>query len=141
LYDAVELVASRKLAGIAGRKALIVITDGVDSGSQTTIAKAVESAQQADAVVFAIHYVPESRGGGDGKRPLEKLSEPTGGRVFSVSAKMPLERVFAEIADEMRHQYSLGFTPHVRDASFHKLEVRVTRPGMKPTARSGYFAR
>jgi Ca-activated chloride channel family protein len=141
LYEAVELVASRKLERIAGRKTLIVITDGMDSGSQVTMAQAVTAAQQADAVLFAIHYVPESYGAGDGRRPLEKLAEPTGGRVFSVSVKMPLERVFAEIADEMRHQYSLGFTPEKRDGAYHKLEVRVKRPGMKPAARSGYFAR
>jgi VWFA-related protein len=85
--------------------------------------------------------VPESHGGTEGKRPLERLAEPTGGRVFSVSHKMPLERVFAEIADEMRHQYSLGFTPESHDAAFHKLEVKVKRPGMKPAARNGYYAR
>jgi len=141
LYDAVDLVSTRKLAGITGRKTLIVITDGLDNGSQVKVEKAVQAAQEADAVVFAIHYVPGGYPGGEGRRPLEKLSEPTGGRVFSVSPKMPLERVFAEIADEMRHQYSLGFTPGTRDGEFHKLEVRVKKAGMKPTARSGYFAR
>jgi Ca-activated chloride channel family protein len=141
LYDAVDLVASRKLARLVGRKTLILITDGLDNGSQVDVEKAMQSAQQADAVVFAIHYVPESSGGRDGQRPLERLAGPTGGRVFSVSQKMPLERVFAEIADEMRHQYSLGFTPESHDGRFHKLEVRVKRPGMKPAFRNGYYAR
>ena len=76
-------------------KTLILITDGVDNGSKRGVEEAMQAAQQADAVVFAINYVPESHGGTDGKRPLEKLAEPTGGRVFSLSGKMPLERVFA----------------------------------------------
>jgi VWFA-related protein len=141
LYDAVDLVASRKLARLSGRKTLILITDGLDNGSQRGVEEAMQAAQRADAVVFAIHYVPESHGGTDGKRPLEKLADPTGGRVFSVSSKMPLERVFAEIADEMRHQYSLGFTPESHDGQFHKLEVKVKRAGMKPATRNGYYAR
>jgi len=141
LYDAVDLVASRKLARLRGRKTLVLITDGVDNGSKVSIDHAVKSAQQADAVLFAIHYVPRTYGGSEGKRPLDKLSEPTGGRTFSVSAKMPLERAFAEIADEMRHQYSLGFTPEKRDGEFHKLEVKVKRAGMKLTTRNGYYAR
>jgi len=140
LYDAIDLVASRKLAHVAGRKALILITDGLDNGSKVPIADAVKAAQSSDTVVFAIHYVPESAANSDGRRPLSRLSEPTGGRAFSVSEKMPLERVFAEIADEMRHQYSLGFTPAARDGGFHKLEVIVKRPGFKPQSRNGYYA-
>lgn len=141
LYDAVDLVASRKLARLSGRKTLVLITDGMDNGSKVSVDQATKSAQQADAVVFAIHYAPRSYGASNGKRPLEKLSEPTGGRTFSVSEKMPLERAFAEIADEMRHQYSLGFTPEKRDGEFHKLEVKVKRPGTKAASRSGYYAR
>jgi len=142
LYDAVDLVASRKLARLSARKTLVLITDGIDNGSRTTAAKATQSAQRADTVIFAIHYVPESYGGmGDGKHSLGKLADPTGGRVFTVSAKLPLEKVFAEIADEMRHQYSLGFTPASRDGAFHRLEVKMKQPGMKPGARNGYYAR
>lgn len=141
LYDAVDLVASRKLARLTARKTLVLITDGVDNGSKVSVDQATKSAQRADAVLFAIHYVPRSYGGSDGKRALEKLSEPTGGRTFSVSTKMPLESAFAEIADEMRHQYSLGFTPEKRDGEFHKLEVRVKRAGTKVASRNGYYSR
>jgi VWFA-related protein len=142
LYDAVDLVAKRKLRGVTGRKTMVLITDGLDNGSVTRLEKAMQSAQEADAVVFAIHYVPESRDSADGMKALERIAEPTGGRAFHVSKRMPLERVFAEIADEMRHQYSLGFTPasHEKDGSFHKLEVKVLRPGLKAAARNGYYA-
>jgi Ca-activated chloride channel family protein len=140
LYDAMDLIATRKLAPVPGRKALVLITDGLDNGSKASIEQAVKAAQSSDTIVFAIHYVPESAGYTDGRRPLARLAEPTGGRVFQVSEKMPLERVFTEIADEMRHQYSLGFTPASRDGAFHKLEVVVKRPGFKPQARNGYYA-
>ena len=141
LYDAVDLISNRKLSKVAGRKTLVLITDGIDNGSAVKPAEAVQAAQRADVVIFAIHYVPESRDPGEGHHPLARLAEPTGGHVFEVSGKMPLESVFSEIAEEMRHQYSLGFTSAARDGLFHKLEVRVKRPGMKPAARTGYYAR
>ncbi len=141
LYDAVDLVSTRKLAEPAGRKTLVLITDGVDNGSTAKLGDAVKAAQQADAVVFAIRYVPESRGYVDGRGELEKLAKATGGRMFEVDKKMPLERAFREIAGEMRHQYSLGFAPEKRDGEYHKLEVKVKKAGMKVTAREGYWAR
>ncbi|MBS1855431.1 MAG: VWA domain-containing protein [Acidobacteria bacterium] len=141
LYDAVTLVSTRKLAEQAGRKTLVLITDGVDNGSTAKPGEAVKAAQQADAVVFAIHYTPQSRGFAMGHGELERLARATGGRVFEVGEKMPLERAFGEIAEEMRHQYSLGFAPAKRDGEYHKLEVRVKPPGMKAAAREGYWAR
>lgn len=140
LYDAVELVASRKLAPLPGRKTLVLITDGVDQGSTATSKQAEDAAQHADTVVFAIHYVPQSASYPAGSGPLERLAKATGGRMFDVGNKMPLERAFAEIAGEMRHQYSLGFTPGERDGKYHKLEVKVRRSGMKVSAREGYWS-
>ncbi len=144
LYDAVNLVASKKLMRLPGRKVMILITDGEDNGSLEGIGKAVQSAQQADAVVYGIHY-KENRLTGfarDGMGALTRLSEPTGGRAFHVSEKMPLTKIFAEIADEMRNQYGLGYTPPPGspDGTFHKLEVKTTKPGLKAQARSGYFS-
>jgi Ca-activated chloride channel family protein len=142
LYDAVDLVASRKLHRLPGRKAMVMITDGQDNGSITKLDKAVQSAQQAEAVVFGIHYVPATTASSEGMGPLQRIAAPTGGQAFHVSPKLPLGEVFAEIADEMRHQYSLGFPPPATDnpGAFHKLEVKVLRPGMKVQARSGYYS-
>jgi VWFA-related protein len=144
LYDAVNLVALQKLKRLPGRKVMILITDGEDNGSLEGTAKAVQSAQAADTVIYGIHYKQEllRHMVRNGLGALEKLSEPTGGRAFHVGGKVTLTRIFADIADEMRNQYGLGYTPPEgsRDGTFHKLEVRTTRPGMKAQARNGYFS-
>jgi len=145
LYDALTLVASQKLQKLPGRKTIILITDGLDNGSIANIAKAVQAAHQADAVVYAIHFEDDLRfrhNRGHGMPSLEKLSTPTGGRAFHVDRKTPLADIFSRIGEEMRNQYALGFTPlpDSPPGQFHKLEVTTTRPGLKPQARSGYYA-
>ena len=144
LYDAVSLVASQKLQRLPGRKTIILITDGQDNGSIANIAKAVKAAHEADAVVYGIHYVDDEFGSSrrDGMSALQKLSEPTGGRAFHVSPKLPLGTVFTEIGEEMRNQYGLGFTPPAdgKDGEFHKLAVSTTKAGLKVQARTGYYS-
>jgi Ca-activated chloride channel family protein len=144
LYDAVNLVAEQKLQTLPGRKTIVLITDGEDNGSIANIARAVKAAHEADTVVYGIHYVDEERGSSrrNGLSALEKLSEPTGGRAFQVSRKLPLGTVFAEIGEAMRNQYGLGFPPPAdgKDGEFHKLEVRSTRPGLKAQSRTGYYS-
>ena len=142
LYDAVALVAGQKLKRLPGRKTMILITDGVDNGSIANIAKAVQAAQEADAVVYGIHYVDEehSYSRRDGFGALEKLTMPTGGRSFDVSSKIPLSKVFTDIGEEMRNQYGLGYRPPgLKDGAHHKLEVKLTKSGLKVQARSGYY--
>jgi VWFA-related protein len=145
LYDAVVLVASQKLQRLAGRKTIILITDGLDNGSIANIARAVQAAQEADAVVYGIHYEdnePPFYSGRNGMSALGKLSEPTGGRTFHVSANLPLGEIFNQIGEEMRNQYGLGFTPPAdgKDGEFHKLEVKSTKAGLKAQARTGYYS-
>jgi VWFA-related protein len=144
LYDAVNLVASQKLTHLPGRKVMILITDGEDNGSLEGTGKAVQSAQASDTVIYGIHYKEESfrNSSRDGLSALTRLSEPTGGRAFHVSGKMPLTRIFEEIAEEMRNQYGLGYTPPggTPGGTFHKLEVKSTKPGLKAQARIGYFS-
>jgi VWFA-related protein len=142
LYDAVGLVAEQKLKRLPGRKTMILITDGEDNGSIANIAKAVKSAQEADAVVYGIHYVDEERGASrrDGLSALERLATPTGGRSFHVSKKLPLDEVFTEIAEEMRNQYGIGYRPPgAKESGYHKVEVKSTKAGLKVQARSGYY--
>lgn len=73
---------------------------------------------------------------------LRKLSLATGGRVFDVDAKEPLEEIFTMIRDETHHQYELGFAAPPAEAGnqYHRLEVRCSRPGTKVRARTGYYA-
>jgi VWFA-related protein len=141
LYDAVNMVALQKLMRLPGRKAMILISDGEDIGSFAGISTAVQAAQQADAVVYGIHYKDAGSPDRRGLEALTQLSEPTGGRAFHVNAKMPLSKIFAGIAEEMRNQYGLGYRPaKSAPGTFHKLEVRAKKSGLKTQVRSGYFS-
>ncbi|HTS25170.1 MAG TPA: VWA domain-containing protein, partial [Bryobacteraceae bacterium] len=99
LYDAVYLAASEKLRTEVGRKVIVVITDGVDQGSRLSIAQAIEAAQKADAVIYSIDYSDPSAyggygmifGGGGGEAYLRRMSDETGGHVFKVDRKHPLD--------------------------------------------------
>jgi VWFA-related protein len=139
LYDAVSSTALNKLKSVSGRKAMVVISDGIDIGSRTTLEAAVRQAQTANAIVYSICY-PNPHESGCGY--LKSLSDPTGGRMFDLASKMPLDEIFRIIEAELRSQYSLGFVPlhAARDGSFHKLQIRVLRNGMRVLARKGYYA-
>ena len=138
LYDAVNLVALHKLRPQAGRKTMVVISDGVDHGSRVDLEAAGRAAQQADAVVYAIHY-EDKEGGGRGV--LRQLSRSTGGRAFQVTETAPLEQIFDTIREEMRSQYAIGYRPpDAADGSFHRLEVKALRPGLTVQSRTGYYA-
>src|SRR3954452_1386225 len=111
LYDAVYLASDEKLKTEVGRKALILITDGEDQGSTYNIKTAIEHAQKADAIIYSIYYVDHafySRGmmsfGGGGEGQLRKMSEETGGHVFSGSSKHPWKEVFDQIQEDLRNQ-------------------------------------
>src|SRR5207237_1304903 len=89
LYDAVYLAANDRLRSDVGRKAIVMITDGVDTGSKISRDKAIEAAQKADAIIYSIYYVDRSQygfgnfgGGGEGE--LRRMSSETGGQVFHV---------------------------------------------------------
>jgi len=149
LYDAVYLAANEKLRGEVGRKALVLITDGVDQGSRMRLEQAVEAAQRADAMIYSIYYVdPQAywgRGYGFGapsNAALRRMSEETGGRLFEVSKRKPLPAIFEELQQEMRSQYALGYTPDppARDGSFRRLEVRTRQKDLRVQARKGYYA-
>jgi VWFA-related protein len=147
LYDAIYLASNEKLKGEVGRKVIVVITDGVDQGSRMTRNQAIEAAQKSDCVIYSIDYSdPRAYGpfmmGGNGEGELKKMSDETGGRVYKVDRKHTLEQVFQELQDEMRSQYSIGYTPtnDVKDGSYRHLEVRLANKDMKAQARKGYYA-
>ena len=152
LYDAVTLVATKKLKPLTGRKTIVLITDGDDNGSIATAKKAVQAAQEADAVIYGIRYQDRGFGmrfgtGGPqtpfdgGLGNLVHLAEPTGGRAFDAMRDTSLEGAFNAIGEEMRNQYGLGFTPAepAGKDEFHKVEIRLRQPGLKAQARAGYY--
>lgn len=139
LYDSVATTAVSKLRGVPGRKAMVIISDGIDIGSRMSLEAAVREAQTSDAVVYSICYPNEHE---PGCGYLKSLSDPTGGRMFDLASKTPLSEIFRTIEEELRSQYSLGFVPAdtVRDGAFHKLQVRVRANGMRVRSRKGYYA-
>ncbi|MBS1814336.1 MAG: VWA domain-containing protein [Acidobacteria bacterium] len=150
LYDAVYLGAHDKLRQEAGRKVLVVLTDGEDQGSQVKLEGAIEAAQKSNAIVYVI-LVSDQGGfsfgsgvqlGGFGPGAMEKLAKETGGRVINVG-KNPrkLQDAFQQISDELRTQYLLSYTPKntAMDGTFRKLDVDCGK-GTKVQARKGYYA-
>jgi VWFA-related protein len=166
LYDAVFLASDEVVKKQQGRKALIILSDGVDHGSKETLENAIMTAQRSDTVVYSILFTDEQqkqspfsfggpgfgrRGGGrrfpqqeerpDGKKILERISKETGGRLFEVSKKQAIDEIFRTIAEELRNQYSLGYTP-ASDVGFgyHKIHVATKEKDMIVQSRDGYYA-
>jgi VWFA-related protein len=148
LWDAVYLAANERLKAEAGRKVMVVITDGVDTGSRISRDKAIQEAQKADTVVYSIYYVdPGAYGGGfgfggSGEGELKRMSDETGGRVLKVDRRNTLDDIFKEIQDEMRSQYAIAYTPTnpKKDGSYRKLEFKTSNKDYKVQARKGYYA-
>jgi hypothetical protein len=202
LYDSVFLAADELMQKQKGRKAVVILTDGVDHGSKISIDRAIESAQRADTMVYTIYFTGNEGGGGfqrhggmgggwpgggrhgggwpgggggwpggggggwpgggggwpgggnggggypqprenvDGKKVLERISRETGGRMFEVGKKESITQIYADIQDELRNQYNLGFTSDVKDASadYRHLKVSTREKDMTVQARQGYYS-
>ena len=175
-----------------GRKALVILSDGVDSGSKTSLESAIEAAQRADTMVYSILFKDTQferggyehprrggvggswpgggggwpgggggggwpggggggRGGGqrlpeearpDGKKILERISKETGGRMFEVSKKETVAQIYSTIAEELRTQYNLGYTPDQKDADegYHKVKLTAKGKDFSVQTRDGYYA-
>lgn len=147
LYEAVYLAANDRLKNEVGRKAMVVITDGVDVGSRVKIEKAIEEAQRTDSIVYAVmyedpRYTSGFYGGFSGEGPMKKMAEETGGRMFRVDRRNTLEQIYDEIQQELRSQYAIGYTPTntARDGGFRKTEIHVRNKDLKVQTRRGYYA-
>ena len=174
LYDATYLASDEVMRKQKGRKALVVLTDGMDRGSKETLEHAIETAQRADTIVYSIYFAdeedysgfgrpgggyggaypggggPYGRRGGypqpfpeqrvDGKKILTQISTETGGRMFQVSSKQSVDDIYRKIEEELRSQYSLGYTPDANAAlGYHKLHLTVKQKDDVVQARQGYY--
>ena len=145
LYDAVYLASNDILAHEAGRKAIILITDGEDEGSKLSEKEAIEAAQRSDAIIYGILYVDRQfyggfgGGGYSGESVLKHMAEETGGRVFTVDRKNSLDNIFEHIQQEMRTQYAIGYTPtnSKKDGSFRKNRSARRRQGPEGPGAKG----
>jgi len=169
LYDSIYLASNELMKKQQGRKALIILTDGVDHGSKESLNTAIASAQRADTAVYSILFADEDAygpgrggygghggyGGGrggpsrypqqdhpDGKKVLERISKETGGQLFEVKKKLPIEQIYAQIEEELRNQYSLAYTPDRPgdDSTYHLIHVTVNQKDLIVQAREGYYS-
>ncbi|HYA17753.1 MAG TPA: VWA domain-containing protein [Bryobacteraceae bacterium] len=139
LYDAVVQASEDVMAKQTGRKALVIMTDGVDYGSEGTLLDSIEAAHRASTLVYSIYFSDE---GGDGKSVLSSMAKETGGAFYEVSKKQTLDRIFDMIQEDLRSQYSLGFVSDrpTEVSQFRKLQLTVKRPGLVVQARDRYWA-
>ena len=148
LYDAVFYSITEKLAGIhQRRKVLVVFSDGEENSSEHDLLDAIEAAQNADVLIYAIRYTELKHGKMDardryGVRALDHLTTQTGGKTFDFHATN-LKQDFAEIAGDLRSLYDLAYqsTNPTRDGTYRKVVIQATRPGLSVRARTGYYAR
>ena len=142
LYDAVFLAADEVIKKQQGRKALIVLSDGVDTVSGTSLSRAIEGAQRADTLIYSLCYADrdsDRRDQARGAGVLSTLAEQTGGRYFKVSGEQSLDEVYSLIQDELRNQYNLGYVPVSDGPAYRKIRVSVNRKGLTVQSRDGYY--
>jgi VWFA-related protein len=169
LYDAILLASNEEMKKLQGRKAMILLTDGDDHGSRSSLSECIESAQRADTIVYSIYFADQEQsnngpsfggpgmgrhgGGGGGRRPqqvsrgdgkkiLQRISKETGGSFFEVTKKLSIDKIYQQIEEELRSQYNLGYTPDKSDAGsgFRKIKVTAKGKGLVVEARDGYYA-
>jgi VWFA-related protein len=146
LYDAVVRASNEVMKKRSGRKALIVLSDGVDNGSYTALQDAVDAAQRADTLVYSILYSDPGAdgifGGGGGDRVLRRMSDETGGGFFEVSKKQTVDRIFDIIQEELRNQYNLGYVSDkpVDISGFRAIQLTAVQKGLAVQARRQYWA-
>jgi VWFA-related protein len=201
LYDAIFLASDELMKKQTGRKALVVLSDGVDRGSKESLASAIEAAQRADTIVYSVYFADKGRGEGnspfehrrgmggqypdeypgqypggypggypgrypgggypgggypggyppsgggsqqthiDGKKMLEQISRETGGRLFEISKKETVDNVYKEIAEELRTQYMMGYTPEKSDVEgYHTITLTTKKKDLTVQTRAGYYA-
>ena len=138
LYDGIFLASDEMLSKQVGRKAVVVLTDGVDQGSHEKLKDSIEAAQKADTICYVL-LISDPRYGSD-PHDMSQLAEQTGGRMITVNNPNKLGDAFKQISNELRSQYSIGYSPSDprHDGSFRKIEIKAK--DLKIQARKGYYA-
>jgi len=146
LYDAIYYACRDKLAldqpKDKFRRAIVILSDGDDNQSRVTRDQALEMAQKADVVIYAIS-TNISRIDNDGDKVLRYLATETGGQAFFPFKVQDLSQSFENIANELRHQYNIFYRPEplVTDGLYHPVVLKVkTRKDLVVRARKGYYA-
>jgi VWFA-related protein len=147
LYDAIHWASDELMRKRTGRKAFILLSDGRDFGSRTSLTDAIEYAQRADTMIYSIlfaHGGKRGRGKANlvrGRKTMVRLAHETGGEFFEVSAGNPIDTIYARIEEDLRNQYSIGYTPSRPDldGKYRKLKLTTMQKGLVVRTRDGYY--
>jgi VWFA-related protein len=140
LFDAVVDSSQEIMKKQQGRKALIVMSDGGENGSEATLSDAIEAAQRAETLIYTILFSDGSYGNDRGL--MQRLAKETGGGYFEVSKKLTIDQVFALIQEDLRSQYSIGYVSDrpATISEFRKIQLTIKRPGLVVQSRDRYWA-
>jgi len=148
LYDAIVQASNTVLKSHGNRKAMIVLSDGGENGSNATLMDAIEAAQRADTLIYSIFFTDSSFprlpfGGLDGKGVLMRLSKETGASFYEVSKKQGIEQIYQAIQEELRSQYSLGFISDQPNeiSEFRSLKLSTRQKDLVVQSRERYWAK
>jgi Ca-activated chloride channel family protein len=145
LYDAIYRASKEKFLKDRPdhpvRKAIVIVSDGEDNQSEYSRAQAIEMAQRAEVIIYAIS-TDDSGLVMRGDRVLEQITEATGGRAFFPFKTKDMTRAFAAIEDELRSQYVVSYKPADFDADgrYRSIEISSLKKDLQVRARKGYFA-
>ena len=149
IWDAVWATCEELMSTSAEntRRAIILLTDGVDTSSHMKMHEAIERSQKADALLYAIG-IGDRYFGEVNESSLRKIAEQTGGRAYFPRRETDLRDAFAQIQRDLREQYLVAYSPSnkARDGSYRRIEIQVVNPALKQqnlklNYRSGYFAK
>lgn len=150
LFDAVHDASEQLMKNQSGRKAFVVLSDGGDVRSKNSIVTAIEFAQRADTIIYSILFsnaqvLPRALTATSiylarGRSIMHRLARETGGGYFAVSKDKSIEQIYAEIEEELRNQYSIGYTPDTTgDKKFRKIALTASRKDLVVRTRAGYY--
>jgi Ca-activated chloride channel homolog len=155
LWDAFSDITTEGFKGVEGKKAIIIMSDGMDTGSEGSFMEALQAAMHSEAAIYVVskteairqyyEYMsapvsPEEFARADAA--LRKLAQETGGRVLYPNTFGQLDDIYAQVDEELRNQYTLGYesTNTVKDGSYRNISVGVALKDASITARPGYYA-
>jgi VWFA-related protein len=154
LYDAVRVGTHRYLEGEVGRKAVVIVALSGDSGSESTLADVMQALLENDVIAYVLQIYDAPKfdhcdvrhvydKDASGEYVLKKLAEATGGRMLEVRGIDKADAALDEIADELHHQYSLGYYPQNKnwDGKFRKIQISAAENGYTVHSRKGYYAK
>jgi VWFA-related protein len=150
IWDAIWVTSREVLAESSDktRRAIILLSDGVDTSSRLKMSEAVDSALKADAIIYSVGIGDSFSFDGVDEGSMRKIAERTGGRAYFPRNEDDLRVAFAQIQEELRSQYLIAYSPSnkSKDGTFRKVQIEVTNSELKKqnlrlTYRQGYFAR